>query len=607
MLRRPEFQWSVLMAALGVAFALSWSPPKSLPPLAWEDVDGPVVIADMSQNGLAGLIQSSRKSPVVFRDSFTTSGPLIADTANTVAHVTWNGSALVDSKGNAWTMSGTVPQVAGTVGGTQTPMLNAGFTAAPRSYSGSYSSSNNYTALTSNPINFAAAPFSMCAVAIPTASVSFQTLLNFSNGNPSTGYLLATDSPGTGWQFYLPTASATIANSVVLNAVNVVCAGYDGAHIWLKVNLASIASTVAASYTQSGAGFPVIGYANTDGAFSGRFIEAWWSTDTPSDALFTSIEERVLNEIADTGQIVTDARARTATYNTNGARWIAPSNVARVEVFPDGGGGLLVEPEASTNYLLNSEAPATQTTASLGTGPYTGSTTGAGGVIFTTGTAVATGLPCTTTTFAGLGEGGDCHFTITVSGTIVATVSGAVNHEQLEGLAARSSDIITAGTSVTRAAETVSVTRPTAFDMTKPWCMGAALLPYDGNFALLGGSALGAGASHAGANTAEVNVNTSLADLGIIYDATPALRQASYTLPDSKRHTLLACASAGVITQWVDGALVTSSGSGAGTGIIGSNPSTIYFGAEAGGAALGQGVYLQNIVFCGSSNGGACR
>src|SRR5512137_672945 len=42
----------------------------------------------------------------------TVNGPLIADDPGTVAHVYWNGSALVDIMGNAWTQNGTVPQVA---------------------------------------------------------------------------------------------------------------------------------------------------------------------------------------------------------------------------------------------------------------------------------------------------------------------------------------------------------------------------------------------------------------------------------------------------------------------------------------------------------------
>ena len=33
----------------------------------------------------------------------STSGGLITEDANTVAHVYWNGTALVDTKGNSWT------------------------------------------------------------------------------------------------------------------------------------------------------------------------------------------------------------------------------------------------------------------------------------------------------------------------------------------------------------------------------------------------------------------------------------------------------------------------------------------------------------------------
>jgi hypothetical protein len=119
----------------------------------------------------------------------------------------------------------------------------------------------------------------------------------------------------------------------------------------------------------------------------------------------------------------------------------------------------LLNYEPRTNYLLNSTAPATQTTASLAAGVYTGWMNGAGSVAFSAGTAVGTGFGAAT-------QGNQVQITITTAGTVVATVSGSVNAFQLESGASSSSGtplIVTGGSTATRGADVATVNRPPTF------------------------------------------------------------------------------------------------------------------------------------------------
>jgi hypothetical protein len=103
-----------------------------------------------------------------------------------------------------------------------------------------------------------------------------------------------------------------------------------------------------------------------------------------------------------------------ATYNT-----YAPNTL---RITP--GVGLLIE-EIRINYLLNSTAPATQTTASLATGTYTLWVNGSGSATMSSGTGTGCGTGVAT-------NGTPVTFTITIAGTCTVTVAGSLNAFQLE-------------------------------------------------------------------------------------------------------------------------------------------------------------------------------
>ncbi len=102
--------------------------------------------------------------------------------------------------------------------------------------------------------------------------------------------------------------------------------------------------------------------------------------------------------------------------------------------------------EARTNHFLNSGAPATHTSGSLGTGTYTLWMTGTGSIAVAGTTATITGAG---TAIAGT----PVTFVVTVAGTVTYTVTGSPTKAQSENGAFPTPYIITAGAPVPRNAD----------------------------------------------------------------------------------------------------------------------------------------------------------
>jgi len=153
---------------------------------------------------------------------------------------------------------------------------------------------------------------------------------------------------------------------------------------------------------------------------------SFFSAPIPTGATFTRTNPTATNVL------YTDAGA----YTTSGAN-IPRFNASR---------GLLLEPQ-KTNSLLNSDTPATQTTASLAVAIYSLWVIGSGSATVSAGTATVTGAGVAT-------QGSPLTFNVTVAGTVTVTVGGSLTRFQLESAAAAtvapSSYIPTAGGNITR-------------------------------------------------------------------------------------------------------------------------------------------------------------
>jgi hypothetical protein len=205
-------------------------------------------------------------------------GPLITPDANTVAHVIWRNGALVDTKGNSWTMNGTVPQVASS--GSTPPSA------------GPYTGVNFYSlGAGADVLDFAGGTFSAAVVGqITSLPASSAPLID--NGAPvSSGWLFHLNNTGTvlvacynGGAF-----STSTANAVVAGQTFVAFAGMTAGTLYAKLN-GGVMTSAAGTMTTPTTVVAALGWsAATSRNYTGTIYEAWASTTAPSDALFTTI------------------------------------------------------------------------------------------------------------------------------------------------------------------------------------------------------------------------------------------------------------------------------------------------------------------------------
>jgi cysteine-rich repeat protein len=205
----------------------------------------------------------------------TTFANLIPDDAKTASHVTWNGSTLVDAGANLWTTNGTVPQVTNGPGG--------------RNGAGPFTGANYYSLGSGSDVLDFSGDFSICIVFNQPIINAFPGL--FGNGDSSGGYEVYTN-PGGNFSFQSYNGGAQFnlytGNSISTSTYNIGCVGRAGSTIISKLNQGTVVtrttSFMPATWRPARLGN---GYLAAPGTQT--IYEAWFSSTTPSAALFNSI------------------------------------------------------------------------------------------------------------------------------------------------------------------------------------------------------------------------------------------------------------------------------------------------------------------------------
>lgn len=211
-------------------------------------------------------------------------GTLIPDESGSVSHVVFNGLSLSDIKGNAWTMNGTVPQVA------RSARLPNG--------AGPFADANYYSSpATADVADLSGANFHACFVLRPSAAdLASPFAVPFSNGGyAATGYFWQWFTGGVATALGSTVASATTVNTTSAGVLSVFCLGRSGSTLMAKLNGGALATATPASWTSGASVAAAIGRYGSDvnRHMTGTLYEARWSTTAASDALFTAIMDRV--------------------------------------------------------------------------------------------------------------------------------------------------------------------------------------------------------------------------------------------------------------------------------------------------------------------------
>lgn len=390
---------------------------------------------------------------------FLATGPLIEEDANTVSHVYWNGSALVDTKGNSWTMNGTVPQ------NVASPFYPDGFAGAQKKGAGPYSAANNYSLGTGSDVLDITGDFTVCAVVdLPLlAAAGGRIIGNGIFGATGSGWLLAINvsggMPSAQFDTYAAGSAFTRATQTLTarGATNIVCGGRSGTTQYASVSSLTGSSAVGSKQIAGTGAAARIGEDSVAGGgnhFASGAIYEIYITSTPfSNTLIAGIFARVFGQVTSTGTPLTVTRSSAATYEVGGTLWTAPAGALRVN-----SDGALIEASA-TNYALNSgtHPKTTEASASVTTGAAVAWHAGTGTMTLAAGTATVTGLSCTA-----VAAGTPCTFTVTVAGTMSITTTAGTTRVQIENSSVPTSYIATTTTAATRQADVVSVASPFA-------------------------------------------------------------------------------------------------------------------------------------------------
>lgn len=221
-------------------------------------------------------------------------GTIITPRGFEVAHAYVSGGVLRDrftagiNQVSGWKENGSVPRVAAALPpGCVSPPGRAVEGAGPFSVPAYFSLGAGPDALDFTQPFSAAFVFAISQIPSGASEVVFG---NSAAASPGVGYLFDVLVGGACRCLFGSAPQAQTANVVSTNAVNVLCGGWDGSEIILKLNLGTAALVALTSISPGTSSTSMLGRYDGGAPFlHGTLYEAWFSALVPSDALFTSI------------------------------------------------------------------------------------------------------------------------------------------------------------------------------------------------------------------------------------------------------------------------------------------------------------------------------
>lgn len=297
--------------------------------------------------GGPGLATRGSRALKVFDLPLNYSGTLIPDDSGTVMHCRaedFSGGTLTCSTGGAWTKTGTP------TAGSPAVLYPSGFSGTARTTITSFSDSNHFSLGSGSDVMDFAGDFSVCVVYSTSSLASAQI---FGDGKATIGgwYMLGSTSQDNFVFSHSGADDQVTISGPIANAVNIACMGRGGTTCMAKRNMGTVATVSCASYAPGTTIAARIGrYDDAGLSFSaGSVYEAWASSTTASDALFTSIQKRFFS-LTTAAYSSTHTRNSTGTYEVGTTLYGAAANSARINT-----NGMLIE-NSATNYALRSEA-----------------------------------------------------------------------------------------------------------------------------------------------------------------------------------------------------------------------------------------------------------
>jgi hypothetical protein len=170
--------------------------------------------------------------------------------------------------------------------------------------------------------------------------------------------------------------------------------------------------------------------------------------------------------------------------------------------------------------------------------------------------------------------------------------------------------IVSTSTSVARNSDQISATVPAVpAGATGKWCVAGTYQPL-GTWVVAASRLRWNLGTISAANSSQASVEPTIGLSAASYNAAAAVKYVAAStaafVADSS-HRIVDCNNAGTISIYDSSALVSGAASGAGTGIVTTSPTTLYFGnASTGGTAFGG--FVKSLKICGpAKNAKECR